>query len=79
MRRGLQRKSMPSVMDLRFVHSSNEPLLVAGVGTAALELLESAPDLDVIFVPVGGGSGVLGRRCGRTSRQPGDQGHGRAG
>ena len=44
----------------RFVHSSNEPLLVAGVGTAALELLESAPDLDVIFVPVGGGSGVMG-------------------
>ena len=44
----------------RYVHSSNEPLLVAGVGTAALELLESAPDLDVIFVPVGGGSGVLG-------------------
>jgi threonine dehydratase len=45
---------------LRYVHSSDEPLLVAGVATAALELLESAPDLDVIFVPVGGGSGVLG-------------------
>jgi threonine dehydratase len=44
----------------RFVHSSNEPLLVAGVGTAALELLESFPELDVIFVPVGGGSGVMG-------------------
>ena len=45
---------------LRYVHSANEPLLVAGVGTAALELLEAAPDLDVIFVPVGAGSGVLG-------------------
>jgi threonine dehydratase len=45
---------------LRYVHSANEPLLVAGVGTATLELLEFAPDLDVIFVPVGGGSGVLG-------------------
>ena len=44
----------------RYVHSANEPLLVAGVGTAALELLEAAPDLDVLFVPVGGGSGVLG-------------------
>jgi threonine dehydratase len=44
----------------RFVHSSNEPLLVAGVGTAALELLEAVPELDVIFVPVGGGSGVMG-------------------
>jgi threonine dehydratase len=46
--------------NLRYIHSSNEPLLVAGVGTAALELLEVAPDLDTIIVPVGGGSGVLG-------------------
>ena len=45
---------------LRYIHSSNEPLLVAGVATAALELLEAAPDLDTIIVPVGGGSGVLG-------------------
>jgi threonine dehydratase len=47
-------------LDLRYVHSANEPMLVAGVGTATLELLETVPDLDVIFVPVGGGSGVLG-------------------
>lgn len=45
---------------LRYIHSANEPLLVAGVGTYALELLEAVPDLDVIFVPVGAGSGVLG-------------------
>ncbi len=45
---------------LRYIHSSNEPLLVAGVATAALELLESVPEIDVLFVPVGGGSGVLG-------------------
>jgi threonine dehydratase len=44
----------------RYVHSANEPLLVAGVATATLELLETVPDLDVIFVPVGAGSGVLG-------------------
>jgi threonine dehydratase len=44
----------------RYVHSANEPLLVAGVATAALELLEAAPEIDVLFVPVGGGSGVLG-------------------
>jgi threonine dehydratase len=46
--------------DRRYIHSSNEPMLVAGVGTAALELLEDVPELDLIFVPVGGGSGVLG-------------------
>ena len=45
---------------LRYIHSSNEPLLVAGVATAALELLEAVPEIDVLFVPVGGGSGVLG-------------------
>jgi threonine dehydratase len=45
---------------LRYVHSADEPLLVAGVATAALELLELVPDLDVLFVPLGGGSGVLG-------------------
>jgi threonine dehydratase len=45
---------------LRYVHSANEPMLVAGVATAALELLEAVPEIEVLFVPVGGGSGVLG-------------------
>jgi threonine dehydratase len=45
---------------VRYIHSSNEPLLVAGVATAALELLEAVPEIDVLFVPLGGGSGVLG-------------------
>ena len=44
---------------LRYV-GSIEPALVAGVGTAALELLEQAPDLDAIFVSIGGGSGAIG-------------------
>ncbi len=45
---------------LRYVHSANEPLLIAGVGTYALELLEEQPDVDVVFVPIGGGSGACG-------------------
>ncbi|HXM57421.1 MAG TPA: pyridoxal-phosphate dependent enzyme [Candidatus Dormibacteraeota bacterium] len=44
----------------RYVHSGNEPLLIAGVGTATLEALETRPDLDVLIVPVGGGSGAAG-------------------
>jgi threonine dehydratase len=44
----------------RYIHSSNEPMLVAGVATATLELLEAVPELDVLFVPLGAGSGVLG-------------------
>lgn len=44
----------------RYVHSADEPLLIAGVGTYALELFEELPDVDVIFVPIGGGSGACG-------------------
>jgi threonine dehydratase len=44
----------------RYIHSGDEPLLIAGVGTEALEMLEEQPDLQVIFVPIGGGSGAAG-------------------
>ncbi len=44
----------------RYVHSGNEPYLIAGVGTASLELIEEVPDLDDVIVPVGGGSGACG-------------------
>lgn len=44
----------------RYIHSADEPSLIAGVGTYALELLEDAPELEAIVVPLGGGSGVLG-------------------
>jgi threonine dehydratase len=44
----------------RYVHSGDEPDLIAGVGTYALEILESQPDTEVIVVPVGGGSGAAG-------------------
>jgi len=42
------------------VHSGNEPQLIAGVGTETLEILEDRPDVDVIVVPIGGGSGAAG-------------------
>ena len=44
----------------RYVHSGNEPLLIAGVATGTLEILEEQPATDVIVVPVGGGSGAAG-------------------
>ena len=46
--------------DYRFIHSANEPLLVAGVATQTLEMLEAQPDIDTIIVPVGLGSGAAG-------------------
>ena len=44
----------------RYIHSGNEPLLIAGVATQALEILEEQPDIETIIVPVGGGSGAAG-------------------
>jgi threonine dehydratase len=44
----------------RFIHPANEQDLIAGVGTYALEIYEEVPNLDVIIVPVGGGSGASG-------------------
>jgi threonine dehydratase len=44
----------------RYVHSANEPSLVAGVGTAGLEVVEDLPDVDYLFCPVGGGSSAAG-------------------
>jgi threonine dehydratase len=44
----------------RYIHSGNEPLLIAGVGTHTLEILEEQPEIDVVIVPIGGGSGAAG-------------------
>jgi threonine dehydratase len=44
----------------RYIHSGNEPLLISGVATYTLEILEARPDIDAIVVPVGGGSGASG-------------------
>jgi len=44
----------------RYIHSGNEPALIAGVATCFLEILEAQPDTEVIVVPVGGGSGAAG-------------------
>jgi threonine dehydratase len=44
----------------RYIHSGNEPHLIAGVGTHTLEILEERPEIDVVIVPIGGGSGAAG-------------------
>ncbi|MBI3952315.1 MAG: threonine/serine dehydratase [Acidobacteria bacterium] len=44
----------------RYIHSANEPHLIAGVGTVGLEILEDLPDVETIIVPVGGGSEAAG-------------------
>jgi threonine dehydratase len=44
----------------RYINAVTEPILYAGVGTYTLEILEDLPDIEVIIVPVGGGSGACG-------------------
>ncbi|MFQ6037304.1 MAG: threonine/serine dehydratase [Candidatus Aminicenantales bacterium] len=44
----------------RFIHPANEPFLIAGVATYAVEVFEDVPSMDVLIVPVGGGSGASG-------------------
>ncbi|HEY7602856.1 MAG TPA: threonine/serine dehydratase [Gaiellaceae bacterium] len=54
----------------RYVHSGNEPHLIAGVGTHTLEMLERQPDLDVLIVPIGGGSGAAGACIAASAMRP---------
>jgi threonine dehydratase len=54
----------------RYVHSGDEPHLIAGVGTYALEIFEDVPQVDVLFVPVGGGSGAAGACIVASSVRP---------
>ena len=51
----------------RYVHNANEPHLIAGVATYALEVFEECPDADYVFVPIGGGSGAAGCAIVRTA------------
>jgi threonine dehydratase len=54
----------------RYVHSGNEPHLIAGVGTHTLEALERQPGLDVLIVPIGGGSGAAGACIAAAAMRP---------
>lgn len=45
---------------LTFVHPYDDPDIISGQGTIALEILEDAPDLDAIVVPIGGGGVIAG-------------------
>ena len=57
----------------RYVHSADEPLLIAGVATQTLEVIEDLPDVDALFLPLGGGSAVSGACVVAKSVDPGIQ------
>ncbi len=55
---------------LRLVHSTNEPLVVAGAGTMMIEILEDEPDLEGLVLAVGGGSQAVGALVVARARRP---------
>jgi threonine dehydratase len=55
---------------LTFVHPYDDPLVIAGQGTIALEMLEDAPDLDLLVFPIGGGGLIAGNALAARARKP---------
>jgi threonine dehydratase len=53
-----------------FVHPFDDPQIIAGAGTTALEMLDAAPDLDAIVVPIGGGGLMSGVSIAARSIKP---------
>jgi len=56
--------------NLTFVHPYDDDLIIAGQGTAGLELAEDAPALDVVLIPVGGGGLIAGCAIALKARMP---------
>ena len=55
---------------LTFVHPYDDPKVIAGQGTIALEMLEDAPDLDLLVLPIGGGGLIAGNAVAARARKP---------
>jgi threonine dehydratase len=55
---------------LVWVHPYDDPRVIAGQGTIALEMLEEAPDLDVLVIPIGGGGLIAGNAISARAVKP---------
>jgi threonine dehydratase len=56
--------------ELTLVHPYDDPLIIAGQGTIALEMLEDVPGLDVLVVPIGGGGLISGNAIAARGVKP---------
>ena len=63
-------EAIASAQDLVWVHPYDDPLIIAGQGTIALEMLEDCAALDVLVVPIGGGGLVAGCAVAARARKP---------
>lgn len=66
----LETERVAAAEGFRYVHSADEPRLIAGVGTIGLEIFEDLPDVDVIIAPAGGGSCASGNCIVAHERNP---------
>ncbi len=63
-------EAIASAQNLVWVHPYDDPLIIAGQGTIALEMLEDSPELDVLVVPIGGGGLVSGCAIAARAKKP---------
>jgi threonine dehydratase len=63
-------RSMEKQLGLTFVHPFDDPVVAAGQGTVALEMLEDAPELDSLVVPIGGGGLISGMATVARAKRP---------
>ncbi|WP_174299822.1 threonine ammonia-lyase [Caulobacter sp. S45] len=68
---GLYARQICDQRDLVFVHAFNDLDVIAGQGTVALEMLEDAPDLEVLPIPIGGGGLISGMATAARAIRPG--------
>ncbi len=64
-------ETMQAERGMMLVHPYDDPLIMAGQGTIALEMLEDVGDLDCIVVPIGGGGLIAGNAIAALSVKPG--------
>jgi threonine dehydratase len=63
-------KKLAAERGLTFVHPYDDPLVMAGQGTVALEMLEDAPELECLCVPIGGGGLISGMSVAARTIKP---------
>jgi threonine dehydratase len=63
-------RRLEHVEGLTFVHPFDDPAVIAGQGTVAVDLLEQVPDLDAVLVPIGGGGLVAGMAAALKTASP---------
>ena len=63
-------REMEAEQSLCFIHPFDDPQIIAGAGTIALEMLEAVPSLDTLVVPIGGGGLISGSAIAAKSIKP---------